>query len=448
MTTDPTAPHVFVELHALVSHAPSNLNRDELGAPKSIVFGGTRRLRISSQCQKRSWRMADLFRDNLHAERARLGERTAQLGDVIAEKLGPSNRLSSDEQKGLDLLLESLGRAGSSEPKAKEEGEEEDVEGGPAAETAHLLYLSIDEQAVVTQFVDGQREALGELGARARGQLAAEKPAAGGGVRKAKAKPEGEDPIKRLRAQLSAYLIEAIPQSAIDIALFGRFLTRSEFREVDAAMQVAHAIGTQKAEVEFDYFTAMDDRSSRSAAAHIGEAELGAATFYKYAACDMALLARNLGPSDEEIHQALKNGGGKEKRADSHRKSARATSARAIVAVAHAMARVVPTGKKNSTAAQNPADYLEIVVRTDAPVSLANAFLRPVRAEGDLDVMDVSIRRLREHATLYERMYASKTSRFVLSSRSGYALPDGAAAYESLPELGRALEVLLLKDLP
>ena len=45
-----------LELHILQNFAPSNLNRDDLGSPKSCEFGGVPRARISSQCIKRSIR--------------------------------------------------------------------------------------------------------------------------------------------------------------------------------------------------------------------------------------------------------------------------------------------------------------------------------------------------------------------------------------------------------
>jgi len=46
----------LIEIHALQNFAPSNLNRDDTGAPKDAVFGGTRRARVSSQCDKRAIR--------------------------------------------------------------------------------------------------------------------------------------------------------------------------------------------------------------------------------------------------------------------------------------------------------------------------------------------------------------------------------------------------------
>ena len=46
----------LLELHVLQNFSPSNLNRDDTGSPKDCEFGGYRRARISSQCQKRAVR--------------------------------------------------------------------------------------------------------------------------------------------------------------------------------------------------------------------------------------------------------------------------------------------------------------------------------------------------------------------------------------------------------
>jgi len=52
----------FIQLHLLTSYPPSNLNRDDLGRPKTAVMGGKTRLRISSQSLKRAWRNSELFK--------------------------------------------------------------------------------------------------------------------------------------------------------------------------------------------------------------------------------------------------------------------------------------------------------------------------------------------------------------------------------------------------
>jgi CRISPR system Cascade subunit CasC len=74
----------FLQIHALTPYAPSNLNRDEMGKPKSALFGGAKRLRISSQCLKRTWRTSDVFQNEL---RGNIGVRTKHIGDEILNKL-------------------------------------------------------------------------------------------------------------------------------------------------------------------------------------------------------------------------------------------------------------------------------------------------------------------------------------------------------------------------
>ena len=55
----------FIQLHLLTSYPPSNLNRDDLGRPKTAIMGGKTRLRVSSQSLKRAWRTSDLFESAL-----------------------------------------------------------------------------------------------------------------------------------------------------------------------------------------------------------------------------------------------------------------------------------------------------------------------------------------------------------------------------------------------
>lgn len=51
----------FIQLHLLTAYPAANLNRDDTGAPKTVVLGGAKRLRISSQSLKRAWRTSELF---------------------------------------------------------------------------------------------------------------------------------------------------------------------------------------------------------------------------------------------------------------------------------------------------------------------------------------------------------------------------------------------------
>ena len=113
----------FIEMHALRSFPPSNLNRDDLGTPKTAVFGGVRRLRISSQCLKRTWRMSEHFR-GVFAE-DQLGIRTDRLPEEVLKALGDS--LDNGARDGLLALLGSIGKKGAKES-ASEEPEEESAD--------------------------------------------------------------------------------------------------------------------------------------------------------------------------------------------------------------------------------------------------------------------------------------------------------------------------------
>lgn len=53
---------MLYEIHMIKNYPPTNLNRDDTGAPKTCMFGGALRGRISSQCLKRSWRTSEIFR--------------------------------------------------------------------------------------------------------------------------------------------------------------------------------------------------------------------------------------------------------------------------------------------------------------------------------------------------------------------------------------------------
>lgn len=409
------ARNVFVEFHALTSHAPSNLNRDELGTPKTALFGGARRLRISSQCLKRTWRTSEFFRGELSEEL--LGIRTNRLPEIVRDELG--KELKEPVKEGLLALLMSIG-TGDSKSKAPDDddgdADVEDGEGEGSAElgagdahTKHLLFLSRQEISAVKEFARDHREDLAELFEN--------NPAKG---KAAKKKTVSKTKLDKIRKVFAVHMRERCRRNAVDVALFGRFVTSDDIPTIDAAMQVAHALGTQKVEVEYDYFSAVDDLATGTGAGHIGESEFASSVFYKYAVCDL-----------RQLHDGLDGDG--------------ALAARAMRAIALAVARAVPIGKKNSTAPQNPADYLEVVVRRDAPVSLANAFLKPVVPTSQADVMDESIRLLRAQAFRYDGAYgADVVGRFVLPLRD-VELGSGVTRCATLGELAGKVEELVAR---
>jgi CRISPR system Cascade subunit CasC len=155
---------------------------------------------------------------------------------------------------------------------------------------------------------------------------------------------------------------------AVDVALFGRMLADLPEKNVDAACQVAHAISTNKMEVDFDYYTAVDDlKPDDSAGADmIGTVELDSPCFYRYSNVNVDELTKNLGGQTSASRLALE------------------AYLRAVIAA-------VPSGKQNSTAAQNPPSLILFVVREKGLWSLVNAFVNPITPgkEGDLVTQSV-----------------------------------------------------------
>ncbi len=241
----------IIDVHVIQTVPPSNINRDDTGSPKSAVYGGVRRARVSSQSWKRATR--DAFDDLL--DRAELGVRTKQVVELLAERI--TNREPELAERAVELAAAVLKAAGVTlkAPRNKEGLEESEF----------LLFLSNHQ-------IDGLAELA--IAAAATG----DKPA----VDKAAAKARAD------RAH------------SIDVALFGRMVANLPDLGVEAAAQVAHAISVHAVANEYDYFTAVDDHKAAdenedAGAGMIGTVEFNSATLYRYANVDVDRLQATLG---------------------------------------------------------------------------------------------------------------------------------------------------------
>ncbi len=401
----------FIEMHALRSFPPSNLNRDDLGTPKTGVFGGARRLRISSQCLKRTWRMSEYFR-GAFAE-GQLGIRTDRLPEQVLKEIGDS--LDPASREGLLALLGSIGKKGAKaaagdddEDSADEDGGKDAAGEGAETRTAHLLFLSRQEIESVGGFAQAKKDTLAKV------------------FKKKKADAEV---IKKLRDELTKHLEEHTKKNAVDVGLFGRFVTSAEFDTVEGALQVAHGLGTQKVEVEYDYFTAVDDLGEGTGAGHLGESEFASSVLYLYACCDLGQLEQNLGARSAK---------GRVSDAEAVK-----LARKSLPALVRAIAEATPKGKKTGTAPHTPAEYLEVVVRRGAPLSFANAFSKPVAAgEESGDVMAASISRYAAHRDRLEGAYGRKEdagARFVLCLRDVEGAAPKGHEVKTIDELAKKL---------
>ncbi len=244
----------FIQVHALTVYAPSNLNRDDTGRPKTAKFGGAERLRISSQAMKRAVRTSEAFKKRVGEHR---GERTQRLGEDIRKHL-EAKGIATD--KARETARTVAGLFGKIKPEGAKDKEERDV----STYIEQLAFVSPEERTAALALAE--RVAGGEA---------------------LPARPETLVPDILRKAD-----------TATDIAMFGRMLADNPEFNREAAVQVAHAITTHKVEVEDDFYTAVDDlkRPAEDAGAgFIGELGFGSGVFYIYACIDRDLLHRNLG---------------------------------------------------------------------------------------------------------------------------------------------------------
>lgn len=309
----------FIQLHMLTSYPPSNLNRDDLGRPKTAVMGGELRLRISSQSLKRAWRTSDVFESALAGH---IGTRTKRVGvevynDLVAKGVSKKIALESARQ-----IAGCFGALESSKEKSGEKNEAETGEGGQA-KIKQLAHISPEERAAIDKLAQNIADTK---------------------------KSPGKEGLSLLREK----------HTASDIALFGRMLADSPKFNVEAAAQVAHAITVHSVVIEDDYFTAVDDLNrgdEDQGAGHLGETEFAAGLFYLYACINKEALIENLG------------GGNNAKLAQN--------TLRAFI---EAMATVAPTGKQNSFASRARASFILCEKGSQQPRALSVAYLDPIES--------------------------------------------------------------------
>lgn len=337
------------EIHILQSFPPANLNRDENGMPKSTVFGGYPRARISSQCQKRAVRLhyqaySALPKENF-ASRSRswLGELKPLL--IAAE-------IAEDQAEiAAKLALESLGASDDGKGKGK---------------TKTILFLGHAEIEAIANILIQNWDTIAP-------SLHGDKP---------------EIPKAVTKGIEKSLLNMGKPG---DVALFGRMMAALPSVNVDAAVQMAHAISVNKLQQEFDFFTAVDDLSNTreeedSGADHLGETGYNSSTYYRFTVLDTQQLAKNLG-SDEQLSAMTQ-------------------------AFAEAFIQAIPTGHQNGFAAHSLPAAVMIVVREGQPISLVDAFEDPIAPKQGKSLLAHAIARLDEHWADLTRMYGDKGLKF------------------------------------
>jgi CRISPR system Cascade subunit CasC len=234
----------LIELHILQSFPVSCLNRDDVGSPKTAVFGGVNRARLSSQSLKRAIR--EYAQDSLPGARFG-GQRTKLIVGPLTEALvkhGVETKSAAEHAKNIADKLAKLD-AKSEEPKV-----------------GTLTFLAPSE-------IDSIAQQVAEM---------------------LKSDPKSKDYEKRLdKFCKAAGLLDGA-----DIALFGRMVASLPSLTLEGAAMFGHALSTHKADNDLDFYSAVDDRKPKgddAGAGMIGTLEFSSAVYYRYAAINLGMLA-------------------------------------------------------------------------------------------------------------------------------------------------------------
>ncbi|MET9201501.1 type I-E CRISPR-associated protein Cas7/Cse4/CasC [Gordonia sp. NPDC003585] len=346
---------MFIDIHILQSVPPSNINRDDTGSPKTAIFGGTRRARVSSQAWKRATRKH--FNENL--DDSGVGYRTRKVAEVLGRRIA-ARRDGIDDAAARELASKVFTAAGIKMVAPKV------AKGAPkkADESGYLLFLS------ATQLDSLVELALASLDG------------------------DGELDKKRVKAIINS-------DNSIDVALFGRMIADDAELNVDAAVQVAHAISVQAVEQEFDYFTAVDDfdeSEHETGAGMIGTIEFNSSTLYRYATINVKGLEDNLGDAS--------------------------AAARAAGTFLESFVRSMPTGKQNTFANRTLPEVVVVAIRDDQPVNLVGAFEQAVSPTVDRGAVSLASEKLVRREAEIAAAYGPARVTF----RAGIADADAGAA--------------------
>ena len=322
----------FLQIHTLHNYPAALLNGDDAGLAKRLPYGDKVRTRISSQCLKRHWRVADdvFALKNLGLE---LEKRSTYFLDEVRKFLVVNGVQDDVAFAAVEGLAEGLKLK--RDEKKKEKFKTKEVLFLGVKEVEYLNSFTLE---IVTQHSDPKaaKQALKDY---------------------VESKPKD---AKGVRENLKVMF----DQCSLASALFGRMVTSDVLASRDAAVYVAHAFTVHEAQVENDYFTAVDDilnDADEVGSAGIFDTELASGLYYGYVVIDVPQLVANLeGVAIQDWSKATAE--------------QRALAGRVVQHLLHLIATVSPGAKRGSTAPFAWAKFMLVEAGDWQPRSLAGAF--------------------------------------------------------------------------
>lgn len=230
-----TRKNLYLDLYVLQTVPPANINYGADGAPKSAIYGGVKRTRVSSQSWKHA--MREYFAENAQKNAVR----TVNMPTLLAKELKKLD-VTLDDEEALDKASDILKTAGISITKDHT--------------TKTILNCS-----------QGQMFNLAKYATTA-----------------------GKLDKKEMKAILN-------DDRSLDLELFGRMVAEQPDLSITAVAQVAHALSVNATLPELDFYTVGDDLKSAETVGNVklGQAEFSAPTLYRYANVNVRQMNADLG---------------------------------------------------------------------------------------------------------------------------------------------------------
>lgn len=349
---------LYLDVHVLETVPPSCVNRDDTGSPKTAVYGGKTRARVSSQAWKKAIR--EVFKKEFSEQD--LGLRTKKIVEMVGEEILKLDS-SQDSEKVEKLAVKALENAGLKIKNA-------------SVGTDALMFMSRKQSEELAQLI-----------------------------------VNGESDKKLYKKALKDH-------PSFDMALFGRMVASDAELNWDATCQVAHAISTHEVRTEYDYFTAVDDLDTETAASsHIGMNEFNSSTLYRYATINLKELYKSIGKDLSKVSKGF----------------------------VKAFVESMPTGKENSYANRVLPTLVYVTLRSDLPLNLVGAFEDAVQSSDGFE--KASVKKMEDYAmTMYEMFAERPEYSFVTSIYDVDLLGENESLPKLLSELVRTLNEIVEEE--
>ena len=366
----------FVQIHTLTSYPGVLLNRDDAGLAKRLPYGGTSRIRVSSQSLKRHWRMAE---DDWALSRLE-APMSVRSREALERQIMPSVAGAAPE------IAEAI-RVAMAKKLYGDKGADIRSRQALLLGRPEIAYLARIAQEAATEASNAKQ--------------------AGAAIEARFGKGDGKRNLASMKDVAGAL------HAGLESALFGRMVTSDPEANTEAAIHVAHAFTVHAEESESDYFTVVDDlrgaETGESGTAGIFETELTSGLFYGYVVVDVSGLVDNLGGD-------------------------RGLAARVVEHLLHLIATVSPGAKRGSTAPYAYAELMLVETGTGQPRSLAGAFRKSVAMSAD--PLAGALEALSGQLSRFDAAYGAREQRAALCCAEGASLP-GVAAPLPLAALAR-----------